>query len=518
MNTRALARAAAVVAVLGIVSRLLGFVREAVLSRTFGTSGAGGAQADAFVNGLFLVNTTAAVLLYALVTIVIPAFEQERQDRDESSAWQVIWVIGTWVVLGLCALGVLIAIFPQAPTALFGLDTERAALMEHLVRIMAPGLALQGISGLLTAVLQSQRRFAGPAAVGIAFNLGIVIAILIGDRSVEAAAWGVVAGATGQILFQFPQLIGVLRGVPGRPGFHHPRLAPIAALSVPVIGGSLLQQINGYTDKLFANSLEAGRTAALNYANAAGSAPRTLLLVPLLAPLFPVISRMVAERRDAETVSAFNRAAGVLALVSVPMGVFLAIYASEIAQILFGGSKCDAGCVSDIAGPLRFYAIATWGSFLGYLLNRSLSAANRARELLIATTVSVVITVALDLALLGPMEQSGLALATAIGVYVNTVINAWYLRRQFRVLSLVRLADRQLRLVACGLLAGGFALALNTAVASDERSTALTIGLITAKGVAAGVVYLALVRLTCPEEFREGRRAFAAIFRRARPA
>ena len=518
MNSRAIARAAAVVAVLGVISRLLGFVREAVLSRTFGTSGAGGAQADAFVNGLFLVNTTAAILLYALVTIVIPAFEQEREERDEGSAWRLIWTIGTWVVLGLCAIGVLVAAWPQLPTALFGLDAERAELMEHLVRIMAPGLALQGISGLLTAVLQSQRRFAGPAAVGIAFNLGIVLAILIGNRTVEAAAWGVVAGAAAQILFQLPQLIGVLRGVPGRPGFRHPRLAPIAALSIPVIGGSVLQQINGYTDKLFANSLEAGRTAALNYANAAGSAPRTLLLVPLLAPLFPVISRMVAERRDAETVSAFTRAAGVLALASIPMGVFIAVYPTEISQVLFGGSKCDAGCVADIAGPLRFYALAAWGSFIGYLLNRSLSAANRARELLVATVISVVVTVALDLILLGPMEQSGLALATTIGVYVNTVINAWYLRRQFPAMSLRLLADRQLRLAACGAVGAAVALALNVAVSSQGHGTAATIALIAAKGTVAGVAYLIAVRIVCPPEFREGRRAFAAIFRRARTA
>ena len=277
-----------------------------------------------------------------------------------------------------------VAIWPQVPTALFDLGEPRAAIMERLLRIMAAGLALQGISALLTAVLQSQRRYLGPAAVGVAFNLGIILGLAIGGRSVEAAAWGMVAGAAAQILLQLPQLVdGAAPGPgPARRG-SHPRLRRTAVLALPVLAASILQQINGFTDKLFASSLEFGRNAALNYANAAGSAPRTVLLMPLLTPFFPVISRMFAEDRESEGITAFNRAAGVLGLVSVPMAIFLMIYPAEVARIMFGGSKCDAGCVTDIAGPLRCYALAVWAAFIGYLLNRSLSAANRAREIMV---------------------------------------------------------------------------------------------------------------------------------------
>ncbi len=518
MNTGHIARAAAVVALFGVLSRLLGFLREAVLSRAFGTSGAGGAQADAFVNSLFIVNTVAALLLYALVTIVIPGFEQERRAHGEESAWRLLWSIGAWVTVGLIALGMFVAIWPQVPTALFDMGEPRAAIMERLLRIMAAGLALQGISALLTAVLQSQRRYLGPAAVGVAFNLGIILGLAIGGRSVEAAAWGVVAGAAAQIVLQLPQLVMVLRRAPGRPGWSHPRLRRTAVLALPVLAASILQQINGYTDKLFASSLEFGRNAALNYANAAGSAPRTVLLIPLLTPFFPVISRMFAEDRESEGITAFDRAAGVLGLVAIPMAIFLMVYPTEVARILFGGSKCDAGCVTDIAGPLRFYALSVWPAFIGYLLNRSLSAANRAHDIMVATIATVVVTIALDLVLIGPMEQSGLALATALGIFLNTALTGWMLGRRLPDLSLRRAMDRQARLLACGAIGAAVAFAGNPVVPSDNRSAGATAAAIGVKALLGGAAYAVAARFIARPELNEGLRAIRSITGRRRAA
>ena len=87
----------------------------------------------------------------------------------------------------------------------------------------------------------------------------------------------------------------------------------------------------------------------------------------------------------------------------------IAMGSTEIAQVAFGRGKCNSDCVSQIASPLAFYGVAVWGNFIGYLLNRSLSAANRAREIMIATIISVVLTIALDLVFLGPLQQAGLA-------------------------------------------------------------------------------------------------------------
>jgi putative peptidoglycan lipid II flippase len=385
MTAGRLARAAAVVALLGLLSRALGFVREVVISAAYGATG----PADAFVSALFLVNTIAAVLLYTVVTLVIPVFQQERERAGESSAWRLVSALTAWVGLGLVVLATLIGVWPEAFTTLFALGADRAAAAEDLIRIMAPAAMLQGFSALATALLQIHGRFAGPAAVGVAFNLGIIVAIAIGQGAIgiEAAGWGVTAGAVLQILLQLPQLVRVLRRAGARPALAHPRLRTTALLALPVLGASVLQQINGFTDRLFANTLEEGRTAALGYANALGSAPRTVLLFPLLTPLFPVVAGMLAERRDSDALRAFGRAAGLLALAAAPLTALIALYPDEIARLAFGRRSCDDYCVDQTAAPLLFYGLAVWGNFLGYLVNRTLAAANAARDILVATAI-----------------------------------------------------------------------------------------------------------------------------------
>src|ERR1019366_1241468 len=239
---------------------------------------------------------------------------------------------------------------------------------------MAPALLFQGISALLTALLQIYNKFAVPAAVGIAFNFGIIVGILIGRGSIgiEAAAWGVSVGALLQVVLQIPQFLRLGRGVQLRPVFTHPMLTGVLLTAIPVALASVLQQINSFTDKLFASSLVAGRVTALQYANSLGAAPRAALLVPLLTPLFPLVAKLIAEGRDEEALRGIHRVNGLLALAAIPSGFLIALYATETAQLLLGRGQCGSECVHQTATPLAWYALTTLGAFLTMFLNRAL--------------------------------------------------------------------------------------------------------------------------------------------------
>ncbi len=504
MSIRQVARAAAVVALFGILSRILGLVREMVLAGVYGAT----AATDALVNALFVVNTVAAVLLYVLTTLMIPVFQQEREQSGAHSAWGLLWVIAAWIGIALIVLTGLVAIVPEAFIWLFQMGPERAAIASDLLRVMAPALMLQGFSALFTAILQVHGRFAGPAAVGVAFNAGILLGVIVGAGSIgiTAAAWGVALGAVLQVLLQIPQFRRESRAGGGmRLALSHPRLGSVAVLAIPVAAASILQQVNSFTDKLFASSLEAGRNAALSFANALGSAPRTALLFPLLIPLFPLIARFFAEGRRDDGVNAFRRAAGILALVAIPLSILMFIGATQIAQVAFGRGQCDTACVAEIGAPLAFYGVAVWGNFLGYLLNRTLSADNHAREIMIATVITVALTIALDLILLGPLEQAGLALASAIAVYANTGITLWFLRRRAPQLSIRALGVQQGRILVAGAVAGAIAL-VPAFLMPDGTGTfwGAAAWLAVVFGV-GGVGFVSLARVIAPREFADAR-------------
>ncbi|MFN8109005.1 MAG: lipid II flippase MurJ [Thermoleophilia bacterium] len=516
MSTGRLARAGMAVAVFGLLSRFLGYGREKVLAVFYGSTG----QTDSYVNALNLVNVGAALLLYALTTVVIPTFAQEEQDHGEDSAWRLMWAIAAWVSIALAAVTAVIALFPEPVAAIYQQDAHGQAQTARLITIMAPALFAQGVSALFTALLQIHGRFAMPAAIGVAFNLGIIVGVVAGAGhfGIRAAAWGVTAGAALQVVLQLPQFLTLARRQGTRPAMAHPRLTAVALISLPVFGASALQQVNSFTDRMFASTLEAGRNTNLAYANSLGALPRMLLLTPFLTPLFPLVARMVAERRDDDAVRGMMRTAGLLGLVGVPTTLLMTLYAHETAQILFAGGKCQVDCVNNIGSPLAFYGLATLGNFMSIFFNRALAAAGLQRAILNATVIVVVVTIALDWLLLGPMDQAGLAAASAIGVYLNLVLYAVSLRGRFPTLSMRRLTHQQARLLMCAAPALAVVLLQDRLMPTDHGHGVVLVVQLAEKVVLATAAYLAAAWVWARPELREAQRAAGSLVRRRRPA
>src|SRR5262249_46485841 len=107
---------------------------------------------------------------------------------------------------------------------------------------------------------------------------------------------------------------------------------------------------------------------------------------------------------------------------------------------------------------------------------------------------------------------TGLALATMIGIYANTLLTLWYLRRQMPELPMRKLADQQGRLVLAGLIGGATCLLLNVPFPSGDRGTLAATALVAAKGFVGFVGARALAA----GELHEGRRALGAIVGRGR--
>ena len=168
--------------------------------------------------------------------------------------------------------------------------------------------------------------------------------------------------------------------------------------------------------------LEAGRVTALQFANTLGQAPRAALLLPLLTPLFPTIARLVAEGREGDALTAFRRAAGLLGFLAVPITVLMAVYAQEISQLAFGRGECNAECVDETAEPLFFYAFAIWSGFASMLMNRTLSAAHRQRAIMVATAITVVLTIVLDIILLNDLFRFRGFLGSLVGGLIRYLV------------------------------------------------------------------------------------------------
>ena len=151
-------------------------------------------------------------------------------------------------------------------------------------------------------------------------------------------------------------------------------------------------------------------------------------------------------------------------------------------------------------------------------MNRTLSAARRQRFILSATAVTVALTIVLDILLLGPLEQAGLALASTLGVYASAVMLLGGLRNQFSSLSIRALGRRQGAILVAGAISAASALALDRVLPTGGKGNLEMLpGLAVKVAVALAVYYLA-ARILARGELAEGIRSIRALVARRRPA
>ena len=270
--------AAAAAAGIG-VSRLSGLARTALVTNVLGIGTIGDAFAAAMRIPNFLQNLLGEG---ALSGAFVPAYSS-LSERDERAAGRLAGAIATFL-LAVTAAAALISIFAARPLVrliAWGFVGERFDLTVTLVRITVCGTALAVLSAWCLGVLNSHRRFflsyVAPVvwnATQIAVLVGVIVWGVAGASRATALAWGVTAGAAGQVLVQ---LRGVWRADPRISlnfGWREREAAGVIKRFGPAVAGRGVLQISAFLDLALASLLSVGAAAAM-------AAAQTLYLLPL---------------------------------------------------------------------------------------------------------------------------------------------------------------------------------------------------------------------------------------------
>src|SRR5438477_2030333 len=409
-----------------LLSRLTGFARDIVLAAILGA----GPVADAFFVAFRLPNHFRAIFAEgAFNAAFVPAYAHVYGQRGEGPAEVFADRIFTLLFLSqVILLGVAWLFMPQAMSILapgFSEDAEQRKLAIELTRITFPYLLLITLVTLYGGMLNVMQRFASAAAASIFLNLSMIMTLALAAffPSVgHAAAWGVLISG----FLQYFLLASDLARHGGLPRFAWPRLDEEARAFFRALGpatvGSMGTQVALFADTIIATFLPAGALSALYYADRLNQLPIGVIGIAIGTVLLPEMSqRLTSGDRDGASASQ-RRAFNFTLLFSVPfVAAFLSV-PEIITRAMFARgafSKADAAAAG---ATLAAYAIG----LIPFVLIRSAVATFYARKdtatPVKAALIGVAVNVALKIALVGSLAQVGLALATAVGAWVNLLL------------------------------------------------------------------------------------------------
>jgi putative peptidoglycan lipid II flippase len=424
-----------------LLSRIAGFVRDALMAAVLGT----GPAADAFFAAFRFPNLFRRLFAEgAFNTAFVPMFSGALEQDGEIQARDLAARIMSWLVAMLVVVTILAEIFmPQLMVAFvpgFRDDPEKFELTVLLTRIMFPYLACMSLMAAYGAILNTLGRFFAAAFAPVLLNL-VNIAVMIPlatfwvQAPAEATVWVAIATMAGG-LAQLWLVWAAIERAGFRPRFRLPRLdrevRRFWVLAVPAILAGGITQINIFVGTIIASGAD-NAISVLSYADRLYQLPLGIIGIAIGTVLLPELSRHLKGGREAEARGAQDQALLVSMLLTMPAAVALIALAEPIVRVLFERGAFDALATRQTAEAL----IAFSAGLPAYVLIRVLQPGFFAREDTITPTifagVSVVANIGISLWLFPSLLHVGIAIATAASSWLNVFLLAGTLvaRRQF---------------------------------------------------------------------------------------
>jgi putative peptidoglycan lipid II flippase len=458
-------KAAGVVGLAVMCSRILGLVREQIFAGLFG----GGKAMDAFTVAFRAPNLLRDMFAEgALSTAFVTTFTKKIATEGEESAWKLASKVATLTIVFLSIITLIgIAIAPLLVKIFaFGFNAEKAALTVLLARIMYPFILLVSLAALAMGMLNARNVFGVPAIASSFFNIGSIIGGVglgywldpnFGSRALIGLAIGTLIGGAMQLCVQLPSLV--------KAGFrfcldfrwNDPGVKMILALMGPAVVAASSVQVNVMINTMFASTLGDGPIFWLQIAFRLMQLPLGLFGVALGTVTLPVLARSMAEGRKDEFRQNLAKGLRLAFLLTIPSTLGLIILAEPIISVLYQHGRFEADQTAQAAAALKFYAVGLVAYSAMKVLVPAFYAMDKRKTPMHVSFVAIGVNLALNWLFtfqLG-LGHRGLALSTGCVALINFGILYWLMHRHTERLETKALVSLLLKLaIPCALLVG----------------------------------------------------------------
>lgn len=510
-----LARSAGLTGAATLTSRILGLARETVLAAVFGA----GNEMDAFFVAFRIPNLVRALFAEgAMSAAFIPTFTQQLAVHGKTAAWRlgnnIVNVLA--VTTGVLVVGGIV-FAPPIVAAYAGRFSEVPGKLEltvELTRIMLPFLTMVAVAAAVMGMLNSLHHYFVPSLSPAMFNIATIAAAVflvpvmprLGYPRIVAIAVAALAGGMLQVALQWPALRR--EGFRYRPALdlRDPATHQVLLLMGPGTIGLAATQVNIFVNTLLATSQGPGAVSWLTYAFRLIYLPIGLFGVSIGTAVLPMVSRHAAVGDDAAVRRTVAQGLGMMLAMNVPATVGLWLLAHPIVALLFQRGRFEAADTAATAAAVQWFAIGLVGYAAVRVLTPVFYAMRQSRAPVAVSVFTMIVNVALSVALVRVMGIRGLALGTSLAAAINGAALVWLLRRRLNgiegrylvgVLGKLIIASAAMAAVT---LAAGRLTALISGAGTAGQAVRLTVTI--AAGMATLGVSAKLLRIREIDEIR----------------
>lgn len=375
-----IAKTAAMILILTIIGRFLGFIRTIYISDYYGT----GMEADAYFTALTIPMTLFLVVPGAMNAVLIPTMRGLLEKKDAKRAqtlYNQMFLIVTVLFLAITAVGIWVS--PWISTML-GLSGAKAELATELLRWMWPSVLFIGWAGLWTSFCNAHQHFFTPTLGSVANGAMVILAfyVLVPFWGIEGVAIGTTLGFVVTALVMMPTIrkFGYSLKAPTRLE-NDEIMRSMGERVIPILIGSTISQVTTFLERYLAAGLGEGKVAALSYAKQIAQLPTVFFVAAFTMPLFPLLASFVKRGELDQMKAVLQKGIQYLFILLLPMTVGMMLYGDPIIRLFFvrQGGNFDEQSVIWTTWGLVMYSIGIFALAAQDMLTRAFYALENTR-------------------------------------------------------------------------------------------------------------------------------------------
>lgn len=430
-----IARAAGVMSIATLISRVLGYIKDMILAVYFGATG----LSDTFFVAFRIPNLLRELFAEgSMSSAFIPVLTEHQTRHGDDEANRLVNITFTVLLTIVGAITVLGIIFTPAIVTLmapgFLNAPEKFRMTVLLTRIMFPFLLFISLAALVMSALNTRKVFFVPALAPAALNIALIAAILlltpIMEQPIFAVAVGVALGGFVQFAFQLPSFFRSGYNLRFNYYFSHPAVKKMAILVLPATVGMAVAQINIFTSTILASYLPQGSITYLYYSMRLIQFPIGIFGVAMGMAVLPALSEHAVKGDMALLRDDFSFALRLLFFITLPAMAGLIALREPIVNILFQRGVFDYAATRGTAEALLYYSVGIWAIVGARIVAATFYSLQDTKTPVKVAVAAMLSNIIISLALMGPLRHSGLALANALASSINFIALFFLLRKR----------------------------------------------------------------------------------------
>lgn len=456
-------KAAWIIAVVTIVSKLIGFVRDIIIANYYGAA----MVSDAYYYA-YQIPSLSLILLggvggpfHSATVAIFSKLIPNLQEKPSEHVNKLYSTFMTATIIFFLALSAIMFIFPRQIMGLIisGGSPDMINLAATHLKIMTPLLVIGGIVGIYYGILIIYRQFMLPNLSPIIMSLAIIGVVIAApsDQKGYALAWATTIGAILQLIIQYPNIRKL--GYKLKPNFaftNNPEFKEICELLFPAVLSSTVGQIHIYVDMFFTSSISEGAWTAIGYANRVFQFPVGILVTAFLVPLFPIFAKLVADKDYNGIKNYFNKGVGVLFFGAIPIIIGILVVGMDAVRLVFERGLFDEKATFMVTEALWFLSV----SIIPYVFRDSITRVyysfNDSKTPFVVAFSSIVLKLVLNYVLISKMHFGigGITLSTSLVTLFNACVLGMFITKKMDM-DYKSLFINLLKMVVAGVITGG---------------------------------------------------------------